>query len=203
MNVYDLTAAVGRIKARSERLPRHRVVDELSDALGSFVSDEDSKTFVEQLSPNGNYTRLLLNSPDDSFQIVLVLWGPGRGSPIHDHDGTVGVVSSIMGTTREIKYEVLQQRGQESVLARGDEILIAPTHVTPIFPEPDTQLHLMINDTSQWTATVHVYLDAIDRYRLYHQQSGNLYRSELTELWFDQVNVGKHITPMQQPVTTT
>lgn len=183
MGPDDLMHEVAKIRADGRRLPRSRVVERLSTSLSDFTAEQENQRFVEQLMPAGNYARLLLNSPDDDFQIVMVLWAPGRGSPIHDHSGTLGVVSSMVGRTREIKYKILQRHGSEVVLVPTSDLLIVPGRVTPIFPEDDMQLHLMANETSQWTATIHVYLTAIHKYHQYAQQSDQLYRSTPIDLW--------------------
>jgi len=191
MNIAELVDEVAEVRAKVARLPRDEVVGRLARALAAFAGSEENQRFAAELPRPGNYTRLLLNSPGDPFQVVLVLWGPGRGSPIHDHDGTIGAVSSLMGRTREIKYQVLHRHGAEVALAEESDLLIIPGQITTILPEDDRQLHLMINETGEWTATVHVYLTAIHRYRVYELQSDKLYRSTENELWFDQINVGR------------
>ncbi|GAA1239346.1 hypothetical protein GCM10009676_24990 [Prauserella halophila] len=180
---------VARMHAEQDRRYRSSLLSQLGDELGAFVEDSRNQEYVNALTPEKNYLRLLLNSPDDPFQVVLVMWGPGKGSPIHDHDGTVGVVSALTGRTREVKYEILHEGGSEVALAAGQDQLVVPGRVTTILPEDDMQLHLMVNEAETWSVTVHIYLDAIHNYRTYDKQSDGLYRASPLQLWFDQINV--------------
>ncbi|GAB2962631.1 cysteine dioxygenase family protein [Actinosynnema sp. NPDC050801] len=193
MTPDELIGEVAKVHADSGRIPRDAVLARLATALRDFAGDEENQRLVGKLVPSTNYARLLLNSLDDPFQIVLVLWAPGRGSPVHDHDGTVGMVSAVFGRTREIKYEILHQHGSEVALAPSGDMLIVPGCTTPIYPEDDMQLHLMVNETSEWAATVHIYMTAIHSYRTYAQQSDKLYRSTAIDLWFDQINVARDL----------
>lgn len=188
MNVDELIGEVARIKACIGRLPGDRLVGQLSDALADFTGTAENQRFAERISPTGNYMRLLLNSPRDDVQIVLVFWGAGQGSPIHDHDGTIGVVSALTGETREIKYQVSGQDELGVTLVENSNSLIVPTKITKITPEDDMQLHLMVNETQLWAATVHIYLKAIHRYRVYERKSDDLYHPVETELWFDRID---------------
>lgn len=188
MNIDELIGEVTRIKACIGRLPRGRLAGQLSDALTDFTGTAENQRFAERVSPTGNYMRLLLNSPRDDVQIVLVFWGPGQGSPIHDHDGTIGAVSALTGETREIKYQVSGRDELGVALVEKSNFLIVPTKITEITPDDDMQLHLMVNETQQWAATVHIYLKAIHCYRVYERKGDNLYHPVETELWFDRID---------------
>lgn len=193
MDTNELIDEVDRIKTCIGRLPRDQLVEQLSDALADFTGTAENQWFAERVSPHGNYMRLLLNSPRDDIQIVLVFWGPGQGSPIHDHDGTIGVVSALTGQIREIKYQISGRSERGVTLVEESNLLIVPTKATKILPEGDMQLHLMVNETQQWAATVHVYLTAIHRYRMYERKSDNLYCPVETELWFDRIDVWREM----------
>ncbi|WP_055554969.1 cysteine dioxygenase family protein [Streptomyces sp. NBRC 110028] len=193
MDVTTLIDAVARIKSQADELTQQQIVDSLSRTLAEFTTSAENQVFAEAYSPSGNYTRLLLNDPQEPYQIVLVFWGPGRGSPIHDHDDTIGAVSALTGTAKEIKYIVTRCAGEQVKLTQGDEFTIAPGRVTPILPEDDKQLHLMVNEETRWAATVHVYLTAIHRYRQYEPAPDGLFRTAEISLWFDECGVGRRM----------
>ncbi|MEU9791236.1 cysteine dioxygenase family protein [Streptomyces sparsogenes] len=194
MDVTTLIDAVARIKSEADELTHQEIIDRLSGPLAEFTTSTENQGFAEAYSPSGNYTRLLLNDPQEPYQIVLVFWGPGRGSPIHDHDDTIGAVSALTGEAKEIKYVVTRCEGEHVKLTQGSEFTIAPGRVTPILPEDDKQLHLMINEKRRWAATVHVYLTAIHRYRQYEPAPDGSFRTAETSLWFDECGVGRRMT---------
>ncbi|MEW9522157.1 cysteine dioxygenase [Streptomyces tubercidicus] len=193
MDVTALIDAVSRTKSQADELTRQEALERLSDALTEFTASTENQRFAAQYQPSGNYTRLLLNSPQDAYQVVLVFWGPGQGSPIHDHDNTIGVVSALTGATKEIKYIVTRHEGERVKLIEGTEFTIAPGRITPILPEDDKQLHLMVNEEAHWSATVHVYLNAIHRYRHYTPTPSGAFRTAETQLWFDEWDVGRRM----------
>ena len=193
MNIDGLIEEVDLTRITATRLNNGQLTERLSETLGAFTGTAENQDFAAQFSPTGNYMRLLLNSPEDEFQIVLVFWGPGQGSPVHDHDGTVGVVSALTGQVNEIKYQISGRDQSGVTLKEESKFTICPRKITTILPEEGKQLHLMANETQQWAATVHVYLTAINSYRVYERQHGDLYRPVDTELWFDRVNVGQEM----------
>jgi predicted metal-dependent enzyme (double-stranded beta helix superfamily) len=193
MNIDELIDEVARTKACIGRLPRDQLAGQLTDALADFTGTSENQRFAERVSPTGNYMRLLLTSPSDDIQIILVFWGPGQGSPIHDHDGTIGAVSALTGQTREIKYQIAGRDELGVTLVEESNFLIVPTKITQILPEDDMQLHLMVNETQLWAATVHIYLTAIHRYRVYERKRDDLYHPVETELWFDRTDVWREM----------
>lgn len=194
MNIAELIDEVARTKACIGRLPEDRLAGQLSDALADFTGTAENQRFAQRISPTGNYMRLLLNSPRDDIQIVLVFWGPGQSSPIHDHDGTIGAVSALTGQTREIKYEISDRDGLGVALVEKSNFLISPTKITKILPSGDMQLHLMVNETQLWAATVHIYLTAIHHYRVYELNSNDLYDPVAVKLWFDRIDVWREMS---------
>lgn len=193
MNIDELIDEVVRTKRRIGQLPDDELAEHLSAALADFTGTAANRSFAERFSPSGNYMRLLLNSPDDGVQIVLVFWGPGQGSQIHDHDGTIGAVSALAGQTREIKYQISGQDEHGVSLVEASDFIIVPTKSTAILPQDDMQLHLMVNETALWAATVHVYLTAIHHYRVYEHKAGDRYSPVETELWFDRIDVRREM----------
>ncbi|ARQ70828.1 cysteine dioxygenase [Streptomyces marincola] len=193
MDVTALIDTVSRTRSQADELTQQEIIGRLSAALTEFTTSAENQHFAEKYHPSGNYTRLLLNSPRDAYQIVLVFWGPGKGSPIHDHDATIGAVSALTGETKEIKYLVTGHVGKYVELAEASRFTIAPGRITPILPEDDKQLHLMVNEEKQWAATVHVYLSAIRRYRQYEAAPGGAFHAAETRLWFDECEVGRRM----------
>lgn len=186
MNARDLIESVRHLKAAARTMPHRAVFTSLSELLSAFLSEDANRRLPRLRESSDLYVRLLLTSLDEDFQIVVVLWGPGSASPIHDHNGTVGAVSALVGETEETKYEVQSYAGGGTELRRGDTLVLRPTTITPILPNDATQLHDMRNvSCREWSATIHVYIDAIKQYGVYHQQPNGRYVRELRNLWFD------------------
>jgi len=183
VNPPQLIEAVRQVKSRDLAAPQ--ALAEISAALAAFVGDARNQPAALPDTTRGLYTRILLNSPYDDFQIVVVVWGPHSGSPVHDHSDTVGAVAALRGATRETKYELAQRDGDRAQLRRSTVVQLVDGFVTPILPDEALQIHDMVNDTGDWTATVHVYLTPIDHFRTYEPESADWFRAQPRELWFD------------------
>lgn len=132
------------------------------------------------------YTRVLLNDPGEAFQIVVVFWPPGARSAIHDHDETLGAVMPLFGQVHETKYRVEPGATPETVELIATEAQALEAHTfSPITAAPGEQLHDVVNHTSEWAATVHVYLRGIDRFHVYAARPEGGYHAVERALWLD------------------
>jgi cysteine dioxygenase len=106
--------------------PFHALVKSLSDILGpssGIDSDEiDPNDLVNLMSVytsneeewrryafadlSRNYTRNLVDEGNGKSNLLIVVWNPGKGSPIHDHADAHCVMKILKGSLRETLYSV-------------------------------------------------------------------------------------------------
>jgi cysteine dioxygenase len=102
----------------------HRLVRALSDVLGPSsgissddVDEKDLINLMEQYTSeesqwqryafadrSRNYTRNLVDEGNGKSNLLVVVWNPGRGSPIHDHADAHCVMKILKGSLRETLY---------------------------------------------------------------------------------------------------
>ena len=89
----------------------HAVTAALRDAMCDAIRDP-----VVQLpgcvhTPvDGHYARReLYRSPVHGYSLVAMTWGPGQGTPIHDHDGLWCVEGIWRGTLEITQYALLER----------------------------------------------------------------------------------------------
>ena len=58
------------------------------------------------LEPNKNYTRNLVATDDETYDLLLLCWNPGKQSPIHDHPCDGCRVRVCKGNVEETRYSV-------------------------------------------------------------------------------------------------
>lgn len=58
-----------------------------------------------RLSVHSRYTRNLVDAGNGKFNLMIVCWGEGHGSAIHDHAGTHCFMKMLQGELREIRYD--------------------------------------------------------------------------------------------------
>lgn len=100
------------------------LVRALSDALGpssgldsADVNPEDIIQLMRQYTsketewrqyafadPSRNYTRNLVDEGNGKSNLLVLVWNPGRGSPIHDHANAHCVMKMLKGQLKETLY---------------------------------------------------------------------------------------------------
>ncbi|KIW96430.1 uncharacterized protein Z519_03499 [Cladophialophora bantiana CBS 173.52] len=102
----------------------HRLVRALSDVLGPSsginsddVDENDLIRLMEQYSSqqshwrhyafadlSRNYTRNLVDEGNGKSNLLIIVWNPGRSSPIHDHADAHCVMKILKGSLKETLY---------------------------------------------------------------------------------------------------
>ena len=82
---------------------------DLEDLLGrsALVLDDDSGS----PRPDCYARRLLYQDPANRYTAVVMTWGPGQGTPVHDHGGLWCVEGVVEGEMAVTQYDV-QRRGR-------------------------------------------------------------------------------------------
>jgi len=106
----------------------HRLVKALSDVLGpssgidsadvdenvlvslmkDYISDEAQWNQFAFADSSRNYTRNLVDEGNGKSNLLIVVWNPGRCSPIHDHADAHCVMKLLKGSLKEVLYDTPQ-----------------------------------------------------------------------------------------------
>jgi 3-mercaptopropionate dioxygenase len=139
------------------------------------------------LPPNpGRYARnLLYREPSGGFVIVAMTWGPGQGSPLHDHAGLWGAEVVVDGAMRETTFELLERADEERYrFARGASRISKPCMVSVL--NPPLEYHDFGNAaTDEVARTVHVYGGDLTVSQAFTNEGNGWWRSRRVELHYD------------------
>jgi 3-mercaptopropionate dioxygenase len=103
-----------------------------------------------------HYARnLIYRHAEAQFIVVAMTWGPGQGSPLHDHAGLWGAEIVAKGTMNETTYELLEHDGDRYRFARGTQRDAGPGAVSKLIPP--LEYHAYGNAGSGVAHTLHVY----------------------------------------------
>lgn len=144
-----------------------RIVDALVRTLPSVLATAGAlPPEVLAADDRGYVRREVYRSPKFGYQVLLLTWGAGQASPVHDHGDTWGVEAVLRGRLDVVDYRVrhrdkalaeLQPRGGHTLMD-GQIIGLLPPH----------DLHLCRNPDPRTAAvSLHVYgesLDSVTRY---------------------------------------
>jgi predicted metal-dependent enzyme (double-stranded beta helix superfamily) len=107
-------------------------------------------------APEGYARRLLHHCPQWDYSVMVMVWGPGQGTPIHDHAGKWCVECVMKGRIEITSYtpttdpaaDVVQFDERDTVAANLREVGILV---------PPNEYHRIRNVSDETAVTVHVY----------------------------------------------
>lgn len=119
---------------------------------GDFLPDE-----ATQPSDKGYARHLLYRDPGGRFSIAAMVWQPAQGTPIHDHDGTWGMIGMVQGGLEVMNY-----------FSDGEDIrpgVVSLRHDAPHTPQAGTtecvcgcaDIHVVNNRSNEIAISLHVY----------------------------------------------
>lgn len=93
---------------------------------------------------------MLYKDRDLGFVIMMMVWGPGSKTPIHDHGtwGVEGVLRNTIAVTSYTRCEVDPEEVAQMILPEGSVTFVLP---------PDFDRHVVEHYAGDQSITIHVY----------------------------------------------
>lgn len=90
---------------------KHAVTAALRNALCALIRDSEVQLpdCVNQAICDHYARRELYRSPEYGYSVVAMTWGPGQGTPLHDHSGLWCVEGVWHGELEITQYELLEE----------------------------------------------------------------------------------------------
>ncbi|MCB9169547.1 MAG: cysteine dioxygenase family protein [Flavobacteriales bacterium] len=161
------------MKGRSNVTGLERVVAALRAVrrkrdLGEVFQEAD--LLLEELLPYAtwnekHYTRNPVVRTSD-FELMLICFGPGQATSIHDYDVAEAWVRPIAGVLTEERFTV----SSEQVLRRTRSRPITPGTVSHL--RPRHSIHRYFNATTERAITLNLYAAPLKKWRIYDERSG-------------------------------
>ncbi|KAJ5479402.1 hypothetical protein N7530_004911 [Penicillium desertorum] len=140
-----------------------------------YISDPNDWARFFYNDTSKNYTRNAIENINQKANILLLVWNPGKGSPVHDHANAHCIMKILAGTLQETIYNVPDQ---DSDLAGPLEIKSDTRHTMNdvAYISDDIGLHRVYNPSSDQVAvSLHLYTppNAADYgYNIYNEVTG-------------------------------
>jgi len=122
--------------------------------LGKLVQDDDWLPDDFAIPDDNRYRQYLLYcDPLNRFSVVSFVWGPGQGTPVHDH-----TVWGLVGMLRGAEYSVPYERAEgSSELRPGARRTLSPGGIEMVSPEIG-DIHEVSNaQKDRPSISIHVY----------------------------------------------
>ena len=163
------------------------ICSEVRDALIDLASTEASaipaKYFEE--STEGYARRRLYRCPDGVFSVMIMVWGRGQGTQIHDHAGKWCVECVLRGQIEIVAYNPSGNPSTDDVVTLTEaDTTIAHTGDVGILVPPN-EYHLIRNAGDEPATTMHVYAGEMLWCHTFQPRDGGGFRRERCDLVLD------------------
>jgi predicted metal-dependent enzyme (double-stranded beta helix superfamily) len=127
--------------------------------------------------------RLLHRDPAGRYTAIVMTWGPGQGTPVHDHGGLWCVEGVVEGQIAVTRYDVLPQPGERYRVTALDTIIAGIGEAGRLIPPTD---HHVITNALPDTAslTLHVYGGELGECQVFLPERDGLFVSQVKTLSF-------------------
>ena len=134
------------------------ITAEVQATLTDMLSDGRVELPAEVIAPiPGKYARRLIYRSDElGYAVIAMIWGPGQGTKLHDHDGVWCVEGVLQGEIEVVRYEPLEQIGERWHFRRDEKMQAHVGSSGSLIPP--YEYHTIANAAADGTAvTIHVY----------------------------------------------
>ena len=136
----------------------------------------------------GRYARReLYRSPELGYTVIAMTWGPGQGTPLHDHHGMWGVEGVFAGEITVDQYELVARDGERFRFRPAGSIRGCVGSAGSIIPP--TEYHAIRNASDRDNAvSLHIYQHPMTCCGIFLPEAGEAdgwYRYQRKELVLD------------------
>jgi len=129
------------------------------------------------------YARHLLHKdPQGRYSVVVMVWGPGQGTALHDHAGQWCVEGVYQGKIRVRSFELDRQEGDICHFTPQTEAISDIGEAGMLIPP--FEHHILENPFDNTAITIHVYSQELTWCHCFTPVSENTYRQERVELCY-------------------
>uniref|UniRef100_A0A1I7WTN2 Cysteine dioxygenase n=1 Tax=Heterorhabditis bacteriophora TaxID=37862 RepID=A0A1I7WTN2_HETBA len=153
-------------------------IEEVEKVLYSYKSNPSDWRKYAHFDER-NYTRNLVDTGNGKYNMIVLCWGPGMCTNIHDHSGSHCYVKVLEGELLETKFAFPDDEDSIEALKKIDESRFGLNEVT--YMSDQIGLHRMENPShSENAVSLHLYCPAYDECNLFDQRTSQKHASKVT-----------------------
>jgi len=156
--VHGLEELIDRLDRAVQAADAEHVTREVKDTLEEMLTSGTLELPAELVEPRPDrYARRLLHKSDSlGYSVLVMTWGPGQGTPLHDHAGMWCVEGVLCGDIDVTQFELLEERGDRYRFRRQNTVSAGVGNAGALIPP--FEYHTIANTSPTTKAvTVHVY----------------------------------------------
>ena len=128
--------------------------------------------------------RLLYRSPEHGYTVIAMTWGPGQGTPLHDHSGMWCVEGVWRGEIAVTQYDLVDE-GDDTFRFR-EEGCVRATAGSAGCLIPPFEYHTIKNASQDELAvTIHIYGGEMETCSIFLPENDGWFRRQTREMSYD------------------
>jgi 3-mercaptopropionate dioxygenase len=157
----------------------HAIKAALQDAIRGDGVSLSSRFYATR---RDTYARRLLHrDPDGRYSVVVMTWGPGQGTALHDHAGIWCVECVVDGEMAVTQYDLVSQAGAMYRFEERHRVTASRGSAGCLIPP--FEYHTLANTRpDEASVTLHVYGGEMDHCHVFEPAEGGVYRRVVKQL---------------------
>ena len=164
---------VQALDAAVEAGDQHAITAALRNTLCALIRDRDVQLpeCVHDPIVDHYARRELYRSPRHGYSVVAMTWGPGQGTPVHDHSGLWCVEGVWDGQLEITQYELLERDGERFRFRAAGGMQAGPGSAGSLIPPHE--YHSIRNASEDAVAiSLHIYKAPMECCSMFLPQDG-------------------------------
>ena len=164
------------------------IAQQIKRDLESFIPEEGLilPEHFRQVKPESYARRLLYRDPELGFTALVMTWGPGQRTALHDHAGIWCVEGVLEGEMEVDRYELLEE-GADGVCRFAERGSVRAWAGTAGALIPPFEHHVLANARpGQASLTLHVYGGEMNHCDVFQPLENGFYRRCTRQLSYDE-----------------
>lgn len=160
-----------------------QITRQVSAVLSRFTSEGLVHLSDELREPcaSSYARRLIYRSEQPHYTALAMVWGPGQGTPVHDHSGMWCVEGVVEGSIEVTQYDLKERQGDRCRFESQATIDAGVGSSGRLIPPFD--YHTISNASDSASAiTIHVYGGEMESCMIYEPVGGGWYRETVKDL---------------------
>ena len=151
----------------------HAITAALRNTLCRMIRDHDVQLPACVFEPiEDHYARReIYRSPQHGNSVVAMTWGPGQGTPVHDHCGLWCVEGVWDGELEITQYELLETDGDRTRFRAAGGMVAGPGSAGSLIP-PHEYHSIRNTNNDEVAVSVHIYKAPMEACSMFVPQDG-------------------------------
>ncbi|KAK4099619.1 cysteine dioxygenase type I [Parathielavia hyrcaniae] len=130
-------------------------VDHLHRLMRDYDSDPREWSRFAMGDESRGYTRNLVDEGNGKSNLLILVWSPGKGSPIHDHGNAHCLMKILRGNLTETRYGFPEEGEEEKPMRVLSERVHQENEVA--YMADELGVHRVSNQGSDFAVSLHLY----------------------------------------------